>query len=857
MFLGGRKKIKMSKNIIKDLFFIFLLGIFAAVVYNFLLNISPFSIVGDAQRFNGYQAYFLRYSLLQFGQLGLWDPFLGAGMSWISHPGGALFSPAAWIVPFLTNDVTRGSMLLFYIYIFTASFSYYFLGRVLGLARITSFFIGTLAICNQYIFTVVANGWFEEFIGFTIIPLTVAFLWLALSKKSYPSALLGGLALSLNFFINSFYVFHYNVIVLVILSVAFIIREVTKLRKIKRKKYIDLLKLIKVNITFWATGIGLSAIKIIPLLEFRALSSRNSVPLSIIESPDNVMTFPFFNSLIRQFIVPPGFTDKFALYSNSLAFLSITIAVIYCFYKRSFKHAVFLTILIIGVWGYFANRFPLDFYAFVYYLLPGFKSNIFPFRFITIIAFAFFMCIGLGLEIIISQRSKVISTIGIIIGLVIVGGASLYAFQSYRTVTYPRFSNVKQEIKQSEIIINKPKTFNQVPQIKTSHNPNLLAVLSSVVREYKPEGRVYSTFSSPDEEFLANQIILEEKIPVIRPSYEPIVATYLYPITYKEEAVSDIALVKKRYIFLSILNVRFQHQQKDKFEYNGCRNLNIGGFIAATPSANVCNFLESRLTKIYDTKTGGIFYDSDVLPRFIIIPNAILVISNNQFNDFSGFIAKQITFHEDFDLNTITILSGTSSYLDDYDLETLKQFPGVLLVEPKIKDKKNANSIIKQYEKNGGKILYLTSKWNHYESLHDRSGSIFTNNPAWSYSDKDSQLLSNLFNSLKTDQEEGTINVIKFTPEDVVLSIKTTKDNQAIQFSDSFYPGWKAEVDKKPANVYMADGLVKGVVIKDAGDHEVRFFYSPDSLKIGAMVTGGTTLTLLLAGLYRRGKNIK
>src|SRR3990167_6726125 len=69
--------------------------VIAALVYNFFLTIGDLSLVGDAQRYNGYQAYALKYSLAHFGQLALWDPFLSSGMSWISHPGGALFSPFA------------------------------------------------------------------------------------------------------------------------------------------------------------------------------------------------------------------------------------------------------------------------------------------------------------------------------------------------------------------------------------------------------------------------------------------------------------------------------------------------------------------------------------------------------------------------------------------------------------------------------------------------------------------------------------------------------------------------------------------------------------------------------------------
>ncbi|MBI2909990.1 MAG: YfhO family protein [Chloroflexi bacterium] len=73
--------------------------------------------------------------------------------------------------------------------------------------------------------------------------------------------------------------------------------------------------------------------------------------------------------------------------------------------------------------------------------------------------------------------------------------------------------------------------------------------------------------------------------------------------------------------------------------------------------------------------------------------------------------------------------------------------------------------------------------------------------------------------------------------------------------SDSYYPGWTVLVDGEPRKVYRADYLFRGVPLS-AGRHRVEFIYDPPSLKLGAAVSLGAALVLLVAaacGLRRRG----
>ena len=853
-----------KKKFSKDFIYIFIIVVVTAVINNFLLTIPELSLYGDGQRFNGYQAYVLKYSLTNFGQFALWDQFLSSGTSWISHPGGALFSPIAWISAFLIPDMNRGSFLIFYLNTFLAAFAYYFLCRVLRLHRITSLFIAILAVSNQYVFTFVANGWFEELFGFVILPSTVGLLWLAHEKKSYKFAVMGGFVMAFNFFSNSYYVFHYNVMCLLWIALLFIGAEAWKVLRQRKKNFKNLIQLIFINVIFWSLFIGVSAIKVLPLLEFRELSARQYLPLSVVDSANGVMTFEFFQPLFRNFIIPGGHTNSTTQWTNDLALIFLALTGMYFIFKRSFRYGAFFGLFMMGLWGYFAYRVPLDLYAFFYNYLPGFNSNNFPYRFMIIIYFAFLVCVGLGLDLIIKKKGKLTSLFGILLGTVMVVGAAWYSTVSYNALQFAQISNVKDEIKDATFVVAKPENYSP-PKIEGKISQNLLANLSVIVKAYKPEGRAQSALSMNSG--LTQSIVIQQEIPSLHHSYENIVPTYQYKMIVPGTTQDSLEVTQKRYKLFSVLNARFQVQGKDSFEYVGCKALDLSNEIRETaqvqeakPSEGVCDFLEARLVKILETREGGLYYDTDVLPRITLISRPVLLITNDSFNDYSAFFAKQILFHKDFDVKKMTVFSGGNTILDQYSLEALQKFSAVILIEPTVKDETKTNTLLSEYEKSGGKIARIVGKNIYYDNLHNRSASLHSDKPAWSLIEKDNETLSSVFTSI-TSQETGKVEIEKFTPEDLIFKVKTVQKNEALQFSDSFYPGWKATIDGKEAGIYMADGLVKGIIISDPGDHSVRFFYAPDSFRNGAFISLGTIVVLLsgvfLYNLNKRKKYIK
>ena len=82
--------------------------------------------------------------------------------------------------------------------------------------------------------------------------------------------------------------------------------------------------------------------------------------------------------------------------------------------------------------------------------------------------------------------------------------------------------------------------------------------------------------------------------------------------------------------------------------------------------------------------------------------------------------------------------------------------------------------------------------------------------------------------------EGGDVDIPRYRPTSVVLRVRSPCRGMVV-LADAWFPGWKAFVDGKPAQIYRAYNLVRAVVV-DGGDHEVIMLYRPASVFIGAFM---------------------
>ena len=78
----------------------------------------------------------------------------------------------------------------------------------------------------------------------------------------------------------------------------------------------------------------------------------------------------------------------------------------------------------------------------------------------------------------------------------------------------------------------------------------------------------------------------------------------------------------------------------------------------------------------------------------------------------------------------------------------------------------------------------------------------------------------------------------------IELSARLERDGFLV-LSETYYPGWRAQVDGHPVPVLRADGVLRAVYVP-AGTHHVRFTFFPMSLQVGAAISAAT---LLLVGV--------
>ena len=75
------------------------------------------------------------------------------------------------------------------------------------------------------------------------------------------------------------------------------------------------------------------------------------------------------------------------------------------------------------------------------------------------------------------------------------------------------------------------------------------------------------------------------------------------------------------------------------------------------------------------------------------------------------------------------------------------------------------------------------------------------------------------------------VKVISYTARQIEIEVETPSPGILI-LGDTYYPGWKAEIDGKGAPIFRANYLLRGIAV-GPGSHRVRFFYIPFPFYLG------------------------
>ena len=89
----------------------------------------------------------------------------------------------------------------------------------------------------------------------------------------------------------------------------------------------------------------------------------------------------------------------------------------------------------------------------------------------------------------------------------------------------------------------------------------------------------------------------------------------------------------------------------------------------------------------------------------------------------------------------------------------------------------------------------------------------------------------------------GKVEIVRYTTNEAEMRVRTPRE-AILVFSDSYYPGWVAEVDGSKAEIYRANITQRAVVVP-AGEHQVKFRFRPVTVIAGSCVSLASLLLLL------------
>ncbi len=117
----------------------------------------------------------------------------------------------------------------------------------------------------------------------------------------------------------------------------------------------------------------------------------------------------------------------------------------------------------------------------------------------------------------------------------------------------------------------------------------------------------------------------------------------------------------------------------------------------------------------------------------------------------------------------------------------------------------------------------------------------------------DNRLVSSLGKEYSAKDE--SVDILSYTPQRVTLRAKASADGILV-ISDAYYPGWRAYLDKQEIEIHRANAVMRAIEIPK-GEHEIEFYYRPTSIYLGAMISAGVFLLIIvgIAVMLLRKKN--
>lgn len=120
---------------------------------------------------------------------------------------------------------------------------------------------------------------------------------------------------------------------------------------------------------------------------------------------------------------------------------------------------------------------------------------------------------------------------------------------------------------------------------------------------------------------------------------------------------------------------------------------------------------------------------------------------------------------------------------------------------------------------------------------------------------RDAEMHPNLTQFIRvnpSDEKDGVVTITANNPTSVSLSVHSGSTPALLILTDTYYPGWTADIDGKETPIYPANVKQRAIVIPK-GSHTVQFTYQPRSVSRGLTISIITEFIVVLLMVVRIG----
>lgn len=341
----------------------------AAALFSPLVLVPATTPFGEANAFFGYPLEVIKHLIFDLHEWPFWDPYSTSGDSLLGNPWAAVFYPPAWLAFCVTPTATAGLRWVVYLHMIAAAVGSYALARWVGCRPRAAVLAPLGFLFTPHLLTMVVNGQLHALYSLTWHAWGTAFLWRGTMEKSSKYLVGAGACLAAQILAGTTYEIHFAGLLYGLLILYAGMATPGSFRdRVGSIAYC--------GTVVFMSAVGLSAMKLLPVLEFTRISTRSGYSLPEVEY------------LFAQPPTPQELRDTFLNFFGTLripqapwvsrAYLGLACSLAWPWGRapRRWRPVLFFTLVtLLSCWATLGPQAPLDLFAGLYYLLPNFRFS--------------------------------------------------------------------------------------------------------------------------------------------------------------------------------------------------------------------------------------------------------------------------------------------------------------------------------------------------------------------------------------------------------------------------------------------------------------------------------------------------